>query len=196
MPRRSKKSPIPRKAPFRKKRRLKGKYKAKGPSSITIKNGRIVMLLPKRLRSPNQRANWRSDHGERKAWTKLIESAEASIDWNTIREQFGSPVPVITRMRLEILRLAPNQRYMMDADNLAFCAKRLQDTLKEKGYIIDDNMRWLDGPYVTQAVSEDKCYWTIVTLSPAADSTLHEFPVISAKAEAKRRLEASVRPRA
>jgi hypothetical protein len=159
-----------------------------------ISTGRIVMMLPRRLRSPNQRANWRTDHGERQAWAKLIAKAECPIDFAEAKAAYGASIkPVNTRMKLEILRLAPNQRYMMDEDNLSASTKRLQDSLKEAGYIVDDNRRWLEGPTVTQGVSDDKCYWVIITLSEAAELAVYDFPIISARDEAKRRLKAATK---
>jgi hypothetical protein len=193
MPRRTKKVTGTRKAPHMKRRKWRGKYKAKGPAVIKVSAGRIVMLIPRRLKSPNQRTTWRAEHGEKMAWKRLIEQAESNIDIRDAKDRYGGAIPVITRMRLDILRLAPNQRYMMDADNLSFSAKRLQDTLKEKGYIVDDNMRWLDGPHIVQGISDDKCYWTIITLSQAADATVFNFPVVSAKDEVERRLKAAER---
>jgi hypothetical protein len=161
---------------------------------MLVSKGRIVMMLPRRLRSPNQRGNWRSDHGERQAWALLIAKAESTVDFNETKVLYGGSIkPVNTRMKLEIMRLAPNQRYMMDEDNLAASTKRLQDSLKEAGYIVDDNRRWLEGPVVTQGVSDDKCYWVIVTLSEAAELAVYDFPVISPRVEAARKLKAATK---
>jgi hypothetical protein len=156
--------------------------------------GKLVFLLPRRLRSPNLRSSWRAAHGDREAWLKLIDQAEAGVrsdmTWKEVQEIYGSHLPVITRMRMDILRLAPNQRYMMDHDNLHASVKRLQDALKNKGYLVDDNPRWLDS-HIVQGISDDKKYWTIVTLSRAEDANVYAFPVVSAKDEAERRLRAS-----
>jgi hypothetical protein len=136
------------------------------------------------------RSTWRVDHGEREAWRKLLSEALHGTDMSA----YGAPFPVTTRMKLEVMRLAPNKRYMMDNDNLAASIKRLQDSLKEAGFLVDDNPRWLES-HIVQGISDDKKYWTIVTLSEAEGSKVYSFPVVSVKEEAKRRLEASVQRR-
>jgi hypothetical protein len=145
-----------RKAP-RKRRGRSKRYQASSPASIAIKDGAIVMRLPRRLRSYNQRGGHWSEYSDRQAWAKLLREAVFTTDGSV-------SVPAVTRMRLDLIRLAPSKRYLLDKDNLSISGKRLTDALVEAGYLIDDDRKNLDGAYVAQGLSRDKCYWTIVQL--------------------------------
>ena len=150
--------------PFRKvpkKRKRVGRYQASGQGRIIIKEGRILLTLPRRLRSYNRRGGFWSEYRDRQMWAKLIDEAVVDTD-HTIA------LPVTERMRLELIRMAPNKRYMLDKDNLEISGKRLVDSLVSKGYLVDDNRYWLDGPWLSQAISSDKCYWTLAKLTIAA----------------------------
>lgn len=173
----------------KKKRKGRGeatKHQAKGVGQISIRNGRIVMLLPRRLRSYNRRGGHWSEYRDRKAWQQVLTESIRSADDGTFT------LPTKKRMRLELLRLAPSKRYLLDKENLEVSGKRLVDTLVEYGYLVDDERRWCDGPWVTQGVSDDNCYWTIVTLSqaPAYDET--GDMVICPQDEVKKKLQGSV----
>lgn len=142
------------------------------------------MLLPRRLRSYNQRGGHWSEYSDRKGWLKLLSDA-------TFPENDGTyQLPVKGRVRLELQRLAPSKRYLLDKENLEISGKRLVDTLVELGYMIDDARKWCDGPWVTQGVSADKRYWTIVTLSPIAPFKEDPEIVVSPTEAVRRKLEA------
>jgi hypothetical protein len=70
------------------------------------------------------------------------------------------------RLKLEILRLAPCERFKLDRVNLYGGCKGLEDALVRMSFLVDDNERWADMS-ASQGVSEDKKYWTLVRLSVA-----------------------------
>lgn len=73
------------------------------------------------------------------------------------------------RLRLEVVREAPTEKFFLDRTNLAFSVKGLEDALVRLQYLVDDNEEWEDGPWVSQRVSSDGKYWTIVTVSEAKE---------------------------
>lgn len=119
------------------------------------------MLLPKRLKSLNARrgGHW-EEHSERLAWEELIAKASVVSDGTVTR-------PATDRRRLAIVRLAPSRRYLLDKTNLDASGKRLEDALVALGYLVTDDRFGVDGPFITQALSADNCYWTVVTLAAA-----------------------------
>jgi hypothetical protein len=145
------------------------------------------MVLPRRVRSPNKRGGHWAEYGERQAWRKLLLSADVTTD-NSIA------LPVVGRMRLEITRLAPTKRYILDVDNMAASVKRLLDTLVECGFLLDDDRESIDGPYLSQKISQDACYWTIVKITEAAEQQAPKVEVVSPKDFSRLRLH-SVRTR-
>jgi hypothetical protein len=152
--------------PFRKagKKRRRGrstKFQSKTPASIVIKGGVVTMRLPRRLRSYNQRGGHWSEFSDRQAWANLLATTTVTSDGSIT-------LPVKTRMRLDLIRLAPSKRYLLDKDNLSVSGKRLTDALVKAGYLIDDDRTHLDGAYVVQGLSRDKKYWTLVQLKEAA----------------------------
>lgn len=144
----------------KKKRRASTLYQAKDAPTIRVVNGKVVMLLPRRLRGLNSRGGHWAEAGERKAWELMLTTAEFATDGSVV-------LPVTCRRRLEIIRLAPHRRYLLDKTNLDACGKRLEDALVALGYLVDDDRFGVDGPHITQGVSRDRCYWAVVTLLPA-----------------------------
>lgn len=160
---RTRKNYTTRKAPARKRRRRSTRYVPKSArATIQIKAGRIVMVLPRRLKSLNKRGGWRGEYSERMAWQKLLAEADVTDDGSLKR-------PVIGRMRLDVIRMAPSKRYLLDVTNLGASVKRLEDSLVEAGYLLNDDLKSVDGPFMSQAIATDKFYWTIVTLTEAPD---------------------------
>jgi hypothetical protein len=53
----------------------------------------------------------------------------------------------------------------LDRTNLAGGIKGLEDFLVRAEYLVDDCEEWEDGPYISQGLSTDKKYWTIVKLT-------------------------------
>lgn len=129
------------------------------------------MVLPRRLCSPNTQKNHWAQKRERDAWERLIAESDVRSDGSVC-------LPVTQRMRLEIVRLIPNRRFLMDKDNRDWSGKRLQDSLVALRYLVDDNAKHLDGPYVSQGLSTDKHYWTVVMLRPA-DAYVEDIPILS-----------------
>lgn len=99
----------------------------------------------------------------------------------------STPPPVLTRMRIEYYRLIPNERFVLDEENLY--TKGLTDALKRIGWIEDDSPKWVDGPHIKQMLAPDKKYWTVIKLSIAEEkfkvqkwsSPLSTKPVASTK---------------
>lgn len=144
----------------KKRRRRSTRHVAKSAAIITIAKGRIVMLLPKRLKSLNSRGGHWEEAGERRAWEEMIATASVITDGSV-------KGPAVGRRRLAIVRLAPSRRYLLDKTNLDACGKRLEDALVALGYLIDDDRFGVDGPFITQAVSADIYYWVVLTLADA-----------------------------
>lgn len=130
------------------------------------------MILPRRIRSYNKRGGHWADYSERQAWKKLIGTAEVTTDGSV-------KLPAVGRMKLEITRFAPQKRYILDVDNLAAGAKRLIDTLVEYGYLIDDDRAAIEGPFLSQKISSDKCYWAVVKITEAAEQQAPALEVVS-----------------
>ncbi len=153
----------PRKAPYRKKHKRWSRrsklYRSSEPGTCVIRQGTITWRLPKKLLSLNRLRSWRARHGDTKSWEQHL--AEAQILQNDL-----SIGPFTNRrLRLEVMRLAPTERFKLDKTNLFGAVKGLEDALVRLNYLTDDSERWEDGPYVSQGVSDDKKYWTIITLS-------------------------------
>lgn len=139
------------------------------------------MILPRRVRSYNKRGGHWADYGERQAWKKMLGAADITSD-GTIK------TPVTGRMRLELTRFAPTKRYLLDGDNFAAGAKRLIDTLVEFGYLLDDDRESIDGPYLYQKLADDKCYWTVVKITEAAEQRAPQLETVSPKDFSRMRL--------
>lgn len=140
--------------------KLTGQYISDKEPTITIANGRVVMMVPKPLKSLNKRGGFWAEHQERRAWEKIIKECGVVSDGSVT-------LPVSERRRLEVVRLAPSRRYLLDKTNLDACAKRLEDALVALGYLVNDDRFGVEGPFITQGVSSDKCYWALVTISAA-----------------------------
>jgi hypothetical protein len=128
-----------------------------------VANGVITWTLPRKLQSLNKLRGWRARHGDTKGWEKEIDGA--TIVSNDMSLGPGSG----RRLRLEVVRLAPNVRFKLDKVNLFGGIKGLEDALVRLGFLVDDSEIWEDGPWPSQAVSEDKKYWTVIKLLEARD---------------------------
>lgn len=141
----------------------------------------LVLRIPRRLESPNasRGAHWRVRHRISQTWEEEI--------WAAVARQTGARTPVevlvcmnaipalkrnpasIGRQRVTIERHVPSRRnFIKDDDNLAFCAKPVNDALKRLVYIRDDSRKWLEQPTPTQHVSADKKDWTVITIEACA----------------------------
>ena len=158
------------------RRKLKGKgsrprryrrsntYKATQLGSCTIAAGTMTWVLPRKLRSLNTLCSRLARYGDTKAWEKQFTEAELGASDHTLGPCSKQ------RLRLEIVRLAPSKHFFLDKTNLAGGVKGLEDALVRLEYLVDDCEEWEDGPYVSQDVSEDNKYWTIVKLSEIQDA--------------------------
>lgn len=139
--------------------RRSARFKATEPGTCVIRAGQIVWTLPRKLRSLNVLASRLARYGDTKAWETQFVRAK-------ITESDHSLGPCSKqRLRLEVRRLSPTKAFFLDRTNLAGGVKGLEDSLIRLEYLVDDCEEWEDGPYVSQGVSEDGKYWTIVTLS-------------------------------
>lgn len=142
-----------------KRRRRSNMYKSSKAGTCVIKDGSITWTLPRRVKSLNVLCSRLSRYGDTQAWEKEIARA-------TITSSDDSLGPCSKqRLRLSITRLAPSKAFFLDRTNLAGGVKGLEDTLVRLEYLVDDCEEWEDGPHVSQGVSDDGKYWTVVTLS-------------------------------
>jgi hypothetical protein len=121
-------------------------------------------MLPRKLRSLNTLCSRLARYGDTKAWEKQFADAELENSDHTIGPCSKQ------RLRLETTRLAPSKHFFLDKTNLAGGVKGLEDALVRLEYLVDDCEEWEDGPYVSQGVSEDGKYWTLVTLTEPQDA--------------------------
>lgn len=128
------------------------------PGSIIFRDGKIFMMLPGKLRSPNKIKTGLARHGDTKAWEARILKAQTVQTDQTVK------LPATRRARLDIERLVPNRACFLDQRNLDFSAKGLEDALVRLGYLVDDNHEWLDVKPMTQSISPDKLYWASVVI--------------------------------
>jgi hypothetical protein len=124
-----------------------------------IKDGTITWTLPRKLRSLNVLCTKLARWGDTQAWARCFEQAELVSSDGSLGPCTGE------RLRLDIIRLAPSKAFFLDKVNLFGGCKGLEDALVRGEYLVDDSEEWEDGPYASQALSEDKKYWTVVKLS-------------------------------
>lgn len=135
-----------------------------------MKDGVITWTLPRKLQSLNKLRGWRARHGDTKGWEREIDGA--TIIFNDMSLGPGSG----RRLRLEVVRQAPNVRFKLDKVNLFGGIKGLEDALVRLNFLVDDSEIWEDGPWPTQTVSSDKKYWTVIRLlEPKPDAPLITF---------------------
>lgn len=136
------------------------KYKADATGTCCIANGCITWTLPRKIRSLNVLKNGLARYSDTKSFETQIVKAE-------IISSDASLGPCSKqRLRLEIIRLAPNRNFYLDKTNLYGGCKGLEDALVRLEYLVDDCEEWEDGPYATQGISQDGKYWTIIKLMP------------------------------
>lgn len=152
-----------RKAPhFKKQSRSRKKlkrYKSQNPGTCVVAAGTITWTLPRKLLSLNKLRGGLSRFWDTKAWEREFEGAKVSATDGSLERGSG------LRLRLEIVRFAPTNRWFVDKVNLYGGCKGLEDSLVRLGYLVDDNEKWEDGPYPSQQVSDDGKYHTIVRLA-------------------------------
>lgn len=142
------------------KRRTSQAHRATGVGQKLVLDGAIYWRLPERVKSLNVIKTGLARHRDTQMWEQLLTRAILASDDGTAPAH-----PATVRMRLDIQRVVPQKRFMLDVLNLAG-AKGLEDAVKRLGYIHDDCMDWCD-LHMSQRVATDKCYWTIVKVSPA-----------------------------
>lgn len=144
------------------------------PGTIKAEGGIIEIRIPKKLRTLNALKGWRARYGDTKSWEQAIKDCRTLTDAVGAASIAGMMPLLAVRMRLEILRLAPTKRELLDTTNAAGSVKGLEDALKRLGYIVNDDLDWLDGPYVSQAIAPDRQFWAIIKLSKASS---YQVPV-------------------
>lgn len=147
-----------RKRAGKSRRRSYSRRRRTEPGSIITKGSRIFMMLPGKLRSPNKLKSGLARHGDTKAWEARVQNARV------VQTDSSVLLPVLGRAKLSVTRLVPTKACYLDRTNLAFCIKGLEDALVRLGYLYDDNVKWLDGPYVEQDLSPDREYWASVVI--------------------------------
>lgn len=142
-------------------RRKRKRYRAYEEGTCVIKGGTITWTLPRKVKSLNKLRGWRARHGDTKGWEDEINNAKILSNDMSLGPSSGR------RLRLEVIRLAPNQRFRLDRVNLYGGLKGLEDALVRLNFLVDDSDVWEDGPHASQALSPDKKYWTIIKLMEA-----------------------------
>ena len=127
--------------------------------TIRIRDGKIEMMIPGKIKSLNQLKNGLARYGDTKGWENRIKKARIALDDESVC------LPVMDRARLEITRLIPSRGCLLDQTNAEGGIKGLEDALKRLGYIFDDNHKWLDRPQVQQRVSDDRQYWALIQIT-------------------------------
>jgi hypothetical protein len=169
----SRKAPHVKRSSKAAKRRKRKRFRADGDGVCEIRDGVITWTLPRKLQSLNKLRGWRARYGDTKGWERELDGA--TIVFNDMSLGPGSG----KRLRLEVVRLAPNAKFRLDKVNLFGGIKGLEDALVRLGFLVDDAEQWEDGPWPTQGVSSDKKYWTIVRLM----SCQPESPLVVTQAE-------------
>jgi hypothetical protein len=154
------------------RRKLKGKgerkprryrrstrYRASlGSGTCVIANGTITWTLPRKLRSLNVLCSRLARFGDTKAWEKQFTDAKLVASDHTLGPSSKQ------RLKLSVMRLAPSKAFFLDRTNLCGGVKGLEDALVRLEFLVDDAEEWEDGPHCSQGLSDDKKYWTVVTL--------------------------------
>ncbi len=134
-----------------------------------------VFRLARELKTPN-RSIWRGAMAlaaDRAAWQRAFEKAlhtwRAYGDYNGYSAVERVALPHVQRHRehrkLTVRRLVPHERnFIRDDDNLQFAPKHLRDALTRVRLIVDDADAWITRAPVTQHVSPDGQYYTVVLL--------------------------------
>lgn len=134
-----------------------------------------VFRLPRELKTPNKTIwrDWRVLAADRAGWERALEKALHS--WRAFREYSGyAPLERATwphvqghreHRKLTIRRLVPSPRHFLhDDDNLQFSPKHLRDALTRTRLLRDDSDAWVTRVPVTQHVSPDGRFHTVVLL--------------------------------
>lgn len=142
------------------KRRAVRQTVSREVGTITIENGKIVLMIPGKLKSLNQLKSGLARYGDTKAWENRIKKARNDFDDGSVK------LPIMSRARLEMSRLVPTRSSFLDQTNLEGSVKGFEDALKRLGYIFNDNHKWIDRPQVNQFLAPDRQYWAtaIVTV--------------------------------
>lgn len=137
-------------------------------------DGHWEIRIKRELRSPNRSGFAWMRRREREEWRRAITNAVAIYAGVTtaagvqmVKRTLSLFVPagVKERRRVVITRLAPStRRFIRDDDNLNYASKQLLDELKVAGIIYEDRREYLERPMPTQAVSEDKEFWTVLEI--------------------------------
>lgn len=150
------------KRPGARRRRFSRKHLSRCPATLIVRDGVAYMRFPRRLRSLNNVRSDLSRFGDKKAWEGLFETMVTLEDDHSLRPGLKC------RMRVEVQRLCPTKRYFLDRTNLhGGGIKQLEDCLTQLGWLVDDCETWEDGPYLSQALSEDAKYWTDIKITKA-----------------------------
>jgi hypothetical protein len=152
-------------------RRKRKRFRSDEPGTCVIKDGIITWTLPRKLQSLNKLRGWKARYGDTKGWEREFENAKIVSNDMSLGPGTGR------RLRLEVVRLAPNPKFKLDKVNLFGGLKGLEDALVRLNFLVDDSEIWEDGPYPTQGTSPDKKYWTIVRLMPCRPEALEILTV-------------------
>lgn len=150
-------------------RRRSRRHLCRVPGEAVIANGAIIWKLPCRLRSLNSLKTGIARHSDTVRWEKYLANAQCISNDGSVHPKNGHGRK---KLRLEVQRLTPSRRYILDQTNLQGGAKGLEDALMRLGLLVDDGPQWLEGPIATQALSTDGYYWTIIKLSVAKNQTM------------------------
>jgi hypothetical protein len=138
-----------------------------------------VLRLPRELKTPNRTIwrDWRTLASDRNGWERLIEMTlrtwRALLDnttWSPLeRATWPHVVGHREHRRMTIRRLLPSRaNFTRDDRNLQFAPKGLEDALVRQRLLAGDSDDWLTSAPVTQHVSPDGQFYTVVLLERPA----------------------------
>jgi hypothetical protein len=153
------------------RRSTRRRFRSTEPGSVSIEmtdqsKGALVFRIPKKVRSLNKLKTGIARHGDTVAWEAALRKVgRPATTSDAERLVFADIVWPDGKRRLEIERQAPTERYFLDQTNFAGGCKGLEDALVRLGYLVDDSLKWLDGPHLKQTVAPDRKFWTIIRVT-------------------------------
>ena len=133
-----------------------------------------IFRIPREVRSLNATmwGHWRNAQAEREKWEMDFSGAIAGFvalrsveGWAAgEREAQRQLLGQRERRRVQVARLIPSRRNVLDPGNRRACDKHLVDAMKRVGLIHNDNTAWLDHREPIEEIAPDGKWWTVIQL--------------------------------